>query len=293
MFDLRITGSDMSANTIDFEMIEATTGSWASFRYTLGGPDEFKVEQTSGNPLTITIGKLSAPLAVYFSDYPPLFRFVDLSELDANLLIVPQTPYDLTIEDDRFEAWPWKDVDHKKETMWKDGAVRKDSIQWHVAQHYLEENFDVVFDDDDSGEAADLVCLKVNEDAIRMALVHCKFSGGSTPGERVKDVIEVSSQALRSARWVGKFPQLVQHLKARNEPAKRSGRPTRFLKGDTTDLNRIIKLHRFRPIETEILIAQPGLSEAKRTQAQSTVLAAGLTYVKETVGVNMTIICSE
>lgn len=293
MFELRITGSDVSANTIDFEMVEATMGSWASFRYTLGGAHEFKVEQTSGNPLTITIGKLSAPLAVYFSDYPPLFRFVDLSELDANLLIVPQTPYDLTIGNDRFEAWSWKDVDYKKESMWKDGAVRKDSIQWHVAQHYLEEGFDVVFDDDDSGEAADLVCLKVNEDSIRMALVHCKFSGGSTPGERVKDVIEVSSQALRSARWIGKFPLLVQHLKARNEPEKRSGRPTRFLKGDTTDLNRFVKLHRFRPIETEILIAQPGLSEAKRTQAQSTVLAAGLTYVKETVGIDITIICSE
>lgn len=293
MFELRITGSDVSANTIDFEMIEATSGSWASFRFTLGGAEEFKVEQISGNPLTVTIGKLSTTLAAYFSEYPPLFRFVDLSELDANLHIVPQTPYDLTIEDDRFEVWTWKDVDHKKESIWKGGAVRKDSIQWHVAQQYLAEDFDVVFDDDDSGEAADLVCLKVTEDSIRMALVHCKFSGGSTPGERVKDVVEVSSQALRSARWVGKFPQLAQHLKARNEPAKRGGRGTRFLRGDATDLNRIVKLHRFRPIETEILIAQPGLSESKRTKPQSSILAAGLTYVKETVGIDVTILCSE
>lgn len=293
MFELRITGSDVSANTIDFEMTEASTGSWASFRYTLGGPAEFKVEQNSGNPLTVTIGKLSVPLDRCFSDYPPLFRFVDLSELDANLHIIPQTPYDLTIEDDRFEAWSWKDVDHKKESMWKDGAVREDSIQWHVAQQYLQEDFDVVFDDDDSGEVADLVCLKVHEASIIMVLIHCKFSGGSTPGERVKDVIEVSSQALHSARWVGRFPQLVQHLKVRNEPAKSSGRPTRFLKGDMTDLNRIVKLHRFRPIETEILIAQPGLSKAKRTQAQSAVLAAGLTYIKETVGIDVTILCSE
>jgi hypothetical protein len=38
---------------------------------------------------------------------PPLFRFVDLSELDANLHIVPQTPYDLKIADATFEAWDW------------------------------------------------------------------------------------------------------------------------------------------------------------------------------------------
>lgn len=292
MFELRILGSDVSASTIDFEMVEATTGSWASFRYRLGGSDEFTVEQISGSPVAVAIGKITSPLAEYFSDYPPLFRFVDLSELDANLHIVPQTPYDLTIRDDRFETWSWTGVEQTKESIWKDGASREDSIQWHVAQQYLTEGFDVVFDDDDSGEAADLVCLKVNDDAIRMALIHCKFSGNATPGERVKDVIEVSSQALRSARWVGKFPQLVQHLKARNEPAKRGGRPTRFLRGDTSDLNRIVKLHRFRPIATEILIAQPGLSKSKRTPAQSTVLAAGLTYVKETVGIDISILCS-
>jgi hypothetical protein len=150
-----------------------------------------------------------------------------------------------------------------------------------VAHQYLGEDFDVVFDDDDGSEAVNLVCLKVSEDGIRMVLVHCKFSGGSTPGERVKDVIEVSSQALRSARWVGKFAHLVQYLKARNEPAKRVSRPTRFLRGQATDLNLLVKLDRLRPIETEILIARLGLSKSKRTKPQSAVLAAGLAYVKE------------
>ncbi len=292
-FELSIVGSDSAANAIDFELIEATTGAWASFRFTVGGPEEFKVVQTSGDPVAITIAKLHKRLDEYFSDYPPLFRFVDLSELDANLHIVPQTPYDLTISDDRFEIWPWTDVDHKKESMWKGGTYREDSIQWHVAQQYLGAGYDVVFDDDASGEAADLVCLKIEDEAIRLALVHCKFSGGPKPGERVADVVEVSSQALRSARWIGKFPQLVQHLKARNAALKEDGRPTRFLKGDSADLNKIVKMHRFRPITTEILIAQPGLSKSKRTKAQSSVLAAGLTYVKETVGIDVTILCSD
>src|ERR1700730_18798574 len=33
------------------------------------------------------------------------------SELDANLHITPQTPYELTISDDRFTVWPWSNVD--------------------------------------------------------------------------------------------------------------------------------------------------------------------------------------
>jgi len=291
-FELSVSGIDRPTNAIDFELMEATTGSWGTFRFTLGGPEEFKVVQSSGNPVSVTIGKLHQRLDEYFSNYPPLFRFVDLSELDANLHIVPQTPYDLTIAEDRFEVWPWKGVDQTKESMWKAGAYREDSIQWHVAQQYIAADYDVVFDDDASGEAADLVCIKIEDDYLRLALIHCKFSGGATPGERVADVVEVASQAVRSARWIGKFPQLAQHLKARNEALKEGGRPSRFLKGEPADLNKLVKLNRFRPIRTEILIAQPGLSKASRTDAQATVLAAALTYLKETVGIDVAIVCS-
>ena len=45
------------------------------------------------------------------------FRFVRLSELDANLHIVPQTPHDLRVSDDRFEVWTWTHVDRTKESL--------------------------------------------------------------------------------------------------------------------------------------------------------------------------------
>jgi len=292
-FELAVIGVERPANAIDFELLEATAGRYASFRFRLGGTDEFRVEQTAGKKVTVTIGKLQMPLAEYFSSYPPLFRFVDLSELDANLHIVPQTPYELKISEERFEPWSWKGIDISKESMWKDGVSRTDSIQWHAAQQYIANDFDVVFDDDASGEAADLVCIKEEEKVVRVALVHCKFSGGAESGERVKDVVEVSSQAVRSARWIGKFPQLCQHLKARNEALKTGGRPSRFLKGNVSDLNRLVKLNRFRPVQADIVIVQPGLSKKGKTAAQSVVLAAALTYLKETVGVDVGIVCSE
>jgi superfamily II DNA or RNA helicase len=288
--ELVVLGVDRSANAIDFELLEVSEGSFGQFRFTLGGVQEFGVTQTAGTKIHVKIGNLASPLEEYFSNYPPLFRFVDLSELDANLHITPQTPYELRISDDRFTSWNWSNVDMTKETIWKDGVERRDSIQWHAAKHF--DDFDVVFDDDASGEAADLVCIKEGPDAIRVALVHCKFSGGATAGERIKDVVEVSSQAVRSARWIGKFPQLARHLHARNEALKNAARPTRFLKGTNQDLNRLVKAYRFRPIQAEIAIVQPGLSKTKRTPAQSIVLAAALTYVKETVGVDIDIYCS-
>jgi superfamily II DNA or RNA helicase len=289
-FDLVITNVDRVANNIDFELLEALTGVWGTFRYALGAT--YRVTQITGATVRVTIGKLSAELAAYFSDYPPLFRFVDLSELDANLHIVPQNPYELTLDDALFETWDWTGVDLEKESMWKGDERRDDSIQWRVAKEYIAVDFDVVFDDDASGEAADLVCLKAGTDHIRLALVHCKFAGGATPGERVKDVVEVSSQAVRSARWIGRFAQLVQHLKARNEALKVGKRTSRFLEGTPADLNRLIKISRFNPVRAEIAIVQPGLTKDGRTPAQSAVLAAAVIYLKETIGIDLGIICS-
>jgi superfamily II DNA or RNA helicase len=292
-FDLSAIGTEHASNAIDFELIEASSGSWGTFRFELAGAQGFKVTQTSGKTIAVTIGKIHQKLDEYFSNYPPLFRFVDLSELDANLHVVPQTPFDLSISEDRFSAWAWDGVDIKKESMWKDGYNREDSIQWHVAKNYIDAGFDVVFDDDASGEAADLVCLKIEDEHIRMALVHCKFSGGKNSGERVKDVVEVSSQAVRSARWAGRFAQLCQHLRTRNEALKVGGRSSRFLKGSPSDLSKLSKLNRFRPLRTEILIVQPGLSKSGRTDAQSAVLGAALNYIKQTIDVDLDIICSE
>jgi len=291
-FELSTIRVDKKANSIDFEIVEASSGSWGTFRFTLGGIEEFSVTQTSGNPITVSIGKLSQRLEEYFSSYPPLFRFMDLSELDANLHIVPQTPYDLRLSDDCFEIWDWGEVDLTKESIWKGGVERRDSIQWYVAQHYINAGYDIVFDDDASGEAADLVCMKAEEDHLKLALIHCKFSGGTKPGVRVKDVVEVSSQAVRSARWVGKFSPLCQHLKSRDDALRNSVRRSRFLKGNSMELNKLIKLNRVRPLQTDILIVQPGLKKAAHTDAQSTVLAAALTYVKETVGIDIVVACS-
>jgi len=163
----------------------------------------------------------------------------------------------------------------------------------HAARHFIDGAFDVVFDDDASGEAADLVCMKLEEDRIRVAFVHCKFAGGSTAGERVKDVVEVSSQAVRSTKWNNRFHQLVQHIKRREDVLKTDARPTRFLAGTAADLNQLVKLSRIKAARSEILIVQPGLSKKRRTSDQSQVLAPALTYLKETIDVDVSIVCSE
>ena len=54
----------------------------------------------------------------------------------------------------------------------------------------------------------------------------------------------------------------------------------------------ICEVSRFKEIGPEIIV-QPGLSKANHTADQTAVLAAACSYLKETVGVDLDVICSE
>jgi hypothetical protein len=292
LFDIQLVPNSQAINKFEFQIIDAGTGLWGIFKLALDQTDGFKVIQISGDKIDIRVGTLSTTLEDYFSNYPPLVRFIDLTELDGNLLIRPQNPQELVIPEECFEIWSWEDVDIEKESIWKDGEERLDSIQWHTAQQFINDGFSIVFDDDSAGEAADLVCLKEETDHVRLALIHCKFSGGSTSGERVKDVVEVCSQAVRSAKWKWKFRDLCKHLLVRENKLTKAVRQTRFLTGRPVDINHFLKISRFKEIRAQILIVQPGLSKQNRTNDQSAVLAAAMTYLKETIAIDLNIVCS-
>jgi hypothetical protein len=214
-----------------------------------------------------------------------------LAELDGNLILRPQNPYDLKLPASCLQAWDWSKIDITKESIWKDGAVRQDSIQWATAQRMIADGFEVVFDDDGPGEAADLVCMKEEADHIRLALVHCKFSGGGAAGARIEDVVEVASQAIRSAKWTGKFKELCRHLLNRSERRAVAGR-TFTLQGSLPEIGRLAKASRLKEIRPEIVLVQPGVSVVGITSDQSMVLAAAATYLKETVGIDISVACS-
>lgn len=292
MFDLQFVKTDLVTSQVEFNLVTDPEEVWAKLVLTVGGDDGFKVTKSSRENVTIRVGNLELPIEEYFSNYPPMIRFIDISELDGNLLIKPQNTQDLVFPEERFEVWDWEGVDMHKESIWKGGNERQNSIQWKAAQQFIAGNFDVVFDDDSAGEAADLICFKEEDDYIRLALVHCKFTKGTTAGERVSDVVEVSSQAVRSAKWKWKFKDLCRHVLER-EKRLSGGRTTRFLKGVGSDMNRFVKLSRFKEIRPEIIIVQPGLSKANHTPDQTAVLAAAHSYLKETVGVDLDVICSE
>lgn len=290
LFELNYVDQDATRKMIRFRV--ASENQEGIYALTVGGDRGYEVAHESGAQFRIKAGRIHTGLADYFSDYPPLVRYCDLSELDGNLFIRPERQREFTLPDERFEAWDWTGVDITQESMWRAGAARANSIQGHVAQNYVAGGFDVVFDDDAKGEAADLVCIKEEDDFIRLALVHCKFSGASDAGERVKDVVEVCSQAVRSAKWKWRFRELCRHISTRETRRRTAVRASRFLGGNPRALSRILQAHRFKEVRAEILIVQPGLSEANITNEQKVVLAAADGYLLDTIGIGLSVVCS-
>jgi hypothetical protein len=59
------------------------------------------------------------------------------------------------------------------------------------------------------------------------------------------------------------------------------------------EISRLAKASRLKDIRPEIMLVQPGVSINGITNDQSMVLAAAATYLKETVGIEVTIACSK
>ena len=249
------------------------------------------MHQHHGPPIEVSIGRSTEMAESFFCECPPSLLFVDGSELEGCLLFEPKDWSPPPLPAERMATWDWTGTDITKESMWKDGAHRADSIQHRTAQEFTREGYEVVFDDDGAGEAADLLCVRELPETIEVALIHCKFSGASQPGQRVKDVVEVCSQAVRSVKWSERFRDLVRHVRARSGLLSH-GRASRFVDGDSPALTRLLRTTKSKPVAMRVIAVQPGLRKSFATEAQLTVLSAAHGYLLETAGVGLEVVCS-
>lgn len=159
---------------------------------------------------------------------------------------------------------------------------RADSIQAFMAR-YLGENqtFDVLIDDDRSGEAADLVGIRVDGGDLHVTLVHCKYSSKPDAGSRLKDLYEVCGQAMRGARWRDNAAlPLLEHLDRRAVGYTRRFGGTAFEIGDREMLFRIRQQASLLFPRFTTIIAQPGLSIGSASDEQLRLIAGAASYVQ-------------
>lgn len=202
----------------------------------------------------------------------------------------PRAPFDKG----RIETWDWSGVDLTKESQTT--AKHQDSIQYHVIRQLLrpehDPQYDVVFDDDASNEAADVVAIATAGERLIVHLYHCKFSTGHVAGGRVEDLYAVCGQAQRSVGWRGNVEGLLEHLMRRDERRRRLHGVSRFERGDNAKLRELLYRLRTLTPEVKVFVVQPGLSRAAAGASHLDLFAATELYLQETLAVGFGVIAS-
>ncbi|WP_426582725.1 DEAD/DEAH box helicase [Mucilaginibacter sp. R-33] len=251
---------------------------------------DFKIE---GDPqLSIIDGLKSQSLNEFFYYNPPLIYFADGSFLEGNLFtevpsIIPAFDKDKIIGID----WTTADIRKESQTHLKDKA----SIQFLMLEKLKKEkNYEVIMDDDDKGEIADIVGLSVNnkEKTLNIDVYHCKYSVDGKAGTRIDNFYAVCSQAQKSIKWMENTDMIFKQLQKRSNQRLKIKGIDRFEKGDS-DLLDLLKRRAKKDLKVKmnVYIVQPGLSITKYREDGdiSKLLAAVESYLKETWNAPLTV----
>lgn len=253
----------------------------------------YEFVRTGGDDLKIYSHSKETAAPEFFFEHPPVFWFADGSSLEGNTLIeLNEVP--TAIADNKVESWDWTGTNIRSESQ---GVTKQvDSIQRKVIEKLVAGDHEIVFDDDGSGEAADVVAIRVVEGThkyIEADLYHCKFSSADAPGARLKDLYEVCGQVQRSAYWKESASRLFSHL-LRREPMRENGTEvTRFEKGDKKTLEKLMRMSEVMEFRMNVHLVQPGVSKAAMSVEQKKLLGVTDHYLMETYELPFKVIVSE
>jgi len=297
-----LVGPDL-VSPIRFRLYTSNESSQYELRFLKTHVDYVRVE---GPDVKILIGKRRKILSEWFSRYPPIVRFEQDSFTKDNQLCRPHVHRPEPFESEKIHIWAWENVTLTRESQTDKKLT--DSIQYYLIQKLkqlkapLEPQvffdmdrpltYDVIFDDDDTHEAADVVAIRIMEHDLIVHLFHCKYSQADAAGARLKDLFEVCGQAQKSVQWRAHVDGLLKHLIQRDVSRVNKKGVSRFEVGTRkTVLNIRRKLNTLQP-RFKVFIVQPGLSKGQVNSQQLELLGATKLYLKETYEMPLVVIAS-
>lgn len=293
-WEISILEYDRPGNSIRFRVShDSIQALQEDFQLTLDpeAPHGHNLSRIGGADLSLRIGREMTALERFFDDYVPLVTFTDQSVLEGCELLTPRDqPADFPLGQANAMAWPGVDI--RKESFLKDGNFRADSIQAFAIQKCRDDGFQIIFDDDGSNEIADLVAIRDLGNQLTIRLVHCKYSAGADAGGRIKDVTEVTSQAVKNIPWFWNMERLAKRMALRDRDRSARGF-RRFLAGSPELMSKVLRLTELsaQPIR-EVIVVQPGLSKAAITPQITSVLGSADSYLRMAAGCHLAVWCS-
>ena len=255
---------------------------------------DYRVTKMTDGEATISYGRKQINLADFFYDYPPVVFFTDGSSICGTEYIELNTPPAI-YNRDRIDGWNWQGVDLSVESQGVAPNIKTNSIQYHVIQNLMAGDYDIIYDDDNAGEIADVITLKRSDNRIHIELYHLKFAQGGRVSDRIGNFYEVCGQAQKSANWKYKeAEELVDHMLRRETKREGGNECSRIRKGDKEILIKLLKLVKKKmPVSYSIFIVQPGASKAGTSEERLTLLGVTDSYLKDKTGIDLQVITSK
>jgi superfamily II DNA or RNA helicase len=151
--------------------------------------------------------------------------------------------------------------------------------------------YPIVIQDHLRGEIADFVAIDNSTLFPRVALAHCKASGGDIPAVRVTDLQELAAQGIRSVQWLAPGSDLWIELRRRLDHRD----ATRVIAGDEATVKQLLDdwSAQAPPAEWAMWLVQPGLAASRLDAAPSVAsLLNAVHYWLASQQVELTLLCS-
>ncbi|TDB62251.1 DEAD/DEAH box helicase [Photorhabdus khanii] len=287
--ELEITPGIKSGSAIEFYL--CTPNNKYEFKYHLLKDGYFKIETAKKISLQLS-EKNKIRLDEYFCDNEPSIFLSDTSYIEGGTRFYCDENYNNPIALSNIEAWKWENIDLSKESQ--KAEKRKDSIQYYTINKIMN-SYDLIFDDDDSGESADIVAMKVIDDFnVAIDFYHCKYCKKSDkPSSRVDDIYQVTGQAIKSIKWAKSSDEIFKHLIHRDILRKKRTGGSRLEKGTLEDLHAFFKRASLSAIKNSFFIVQPAISLKNISIDVRDVLGGAENYIRDATGSALKIIVSQ
>ncbi len=232
------------------------------------------------------------PLSEYPAETGPQIIFEqDAMVVAPNLLLKPkQDPRPVDME--RLITLDWTGTDLSKESQ--RATKDSDSIQFRMMQEVKADDtpWDLVIDDDGTGEIADIVAIRCAGQYLDLLLVHCKWAHDGKVGRRVADLYELCGQAQKSVRWRHHMPAMFARLIYRERQRVERNGTSGIEVGTDGDLYTLADESRRLSPRLTIALAQPGLTKARITLDQQHLLGSAQAYASIAAAANFRVDCS-
>lgn len=258
---------------------------------------DYRIKQLTHGEALIQFGTRTLKLTDFFEkeENVPIIYFTDGSSLRGNeYIVLSATP---TLYDkNSLQEWDWEDVNLLKESQGVRPHLKTDSIQYNVIQTLVRQDYDIVYDDDNAGEIADVITLKLIENEIHVELYHLKFAHEGKITSQIANFYEVCGQAQKSANWKYKeAEEMLNHLLRREIKKSSNGDEcSRIYKGTHEKLIELMKLAKRKlPVKYSVFIVQPGVSKDSASDEILSLLGVTESFLKERTGIELKVIVNK